>query len=69
MIILKRKKICLIINVKNADKNLKILFFKFFFNVRIFKLKVHACTEISIEFRILFYNNHSKLQFHVNCFT
>ena len=46
------------------DKTVELLFFKYE-NIQ----TESTCTEISVEFRILFNNNHSKLQFHVNCFT
>ena len=47
-------------NTINANKNVELLFFKYE-NIQ----TESTCIEIAVEFRILYNNDNSKLQFHV----
>ena len=44
----------------NSNKNVELLFIKYE-NIQ----TESTCTEIAVEFRILYNNDNSKLQFHV----
>ena len=56
MIILEKKMFYTI----NANKNVELLFFKYE-NIQ----TESTCIEIAVEFRILYNNDNSKLQYHV----
>ena len=58
MIVLEKK--CFMFYTINANKNVELLFFKYE-NIQ----TESTCTEIAVEFRILYNNDNSKLQFHV----